>query len=368
LNTTPRYCAENILLIQLGDIGDVVLTTPALRAVKETYPNARVSVLVFKPYGSLLAGDPNIFEVVETTKIRGSMFRLLRETAAFARHLRQKHYDLVIDLRTGDRGAILSFLTGAPARIGYRGENNAFWLKIAFTEILRNLKAATRPVHPGADQSLRLLRKLGIDTSDSTPRLYPSPDDRLKAHALLASAGVTSGTKIVTINPFSRWKYKEWDNTKWSAVIDRLWEERRIPAVLIGASEEAAACQEIVKGRKGRAFNLAGKTTLSELAALISMSSLHLGVDSAAPHIAAAVETPTVTIHGPSDWRAWRIVNDKHRIVSAVMDCIPCSMTGCDGNGKSKCLDELGVDPVVKAALEVLESGTRLNSTSSPKE
>ena len=358
MNTTPRYCAENILLIQLGDIGDVVLATPALRAVKEAYPNAHVSILVFKPYGSLLAGDPNIFEVVETKKIRGSMFRLLRESVAFARHLRQKHYDLVIDLRTGDRGAILSFLTGAPARIGYRGGNGAFWLRVAFTEILRDLDAASRPVHPGADQSLRLLRKLGIDTADSTPRLYPSPEDRLQAHALLAKAGVASGTRIATINPFSRWKYKEWDNNKWAAVIDRLWEERRIPAVLIGASEEAAACQEIVEGRKDHAFNLAGKTTLNELAALISISSLHLGVDSAAPHIAAAVETPTVTIHGPSDWRAWRIVNDKHRVVSAAMDCIPCSKTGCDGSGQSKCLDELGADPVVRVALEILESIT----------
>ncbi len=348
-----RGC-RNILLVQLGDIGDVVLTTPTIRAVKEAYPDARVSILIFKPYGSLLAADPNVHEVVETARIRGSLFQRLREVVAFARHLRQRQYDLVIDLRTGDRGAILSFLTGAPVRVGCRGIKQQFWHEILFTQIIRDLKVAPPPVHPGADQSLRVVRELGITTEDSTPRLYIAPGDRLHAEVLLAEAGLAPGTRMVTANPFSRWKYKEWSNAKWGGVIDRLWEERRIPAVLIGSPEEAAGCGEIVAGRKGRAINLAGKTTLGELAAVLSMSSLHIGVDSAAPHIAAAVGTPTVTIHGPSDWRAWRIVDERHKVVGAAMDCVPCSMTGCEGSGRSRCLEDLAVEPVVRATLELL--------------
>ena len=347
-------CPENIFLIQLGDIGDVVLTTPTIRAVKETYPDARVSILIFKPYGSLLAADPNIYEVVEMARIRGAVFRLLRESVAFARCIRQKHYDLVIDMRTSDRGAIVSFLTGAAARIGYRGGKYPFWLKILFTKILRDMKVAPPSVHPGADQSLRVVRELGIDTKDSTPKLYIAPDDLLRANTLLAEAGIVSGTPMVTINPFSRWKYKEWDNVKWGEVIDRIWEVHQMPSVLIGAQEEASASQKIVVGREGRVINLAGETTLGELAAIISLSSLHLGVDSAAPHIAAALGTPTVTIHGPSDWRAWRIVNEQHKVVSPVMDCLPCNMTGCDGSGKSRCLEELAAEPVICAALELL--------------
>ena len=159
---------------------------------------------------------------------------------------------------------------------------------------------------------------------------------------------------MVTINPFSRWKYKEWNNAKWGEVIDRIWEAHRIPAVLIGSPEEATACQEIVAGREGRAINLAGKTTLGELAAVISMSSLHLGVDSAAPHIAAALGISTVTIHGPTDWRGWRVVNERHKVVHPAMDCVPCNMMGCNGGGKSRCLDELAADQVIGAALELL--------------
>lgn len=348
-----RGC-RNILLVQLGDIGDVVLTTPTIRAVKGAYPDARVSILIFKPYGSLLAADPNIHEVVETIRTRSSLFRRLRELVSFTQRLRQKHYDLVIDLRTGDRGAILSILTGAPVRVGCRGIRQQFWHEILFTKIIRDLKVAPPPVHPGADQSLRVVRQLGITTEDSTPLLYIAPGDRLRAEALLAEAGLAPGSGMVTVNPFSRWKYKEWDNAKWGEVIDRLWEERHFPAVLIGSPEEAAGCEEIVAGREGRAINLAGKTTLGELAAILSMSSLHLGVDSAAPHIAAAVGTPTVTLHGPSDWRAWRTVNDQHRVVSAAMDCLPCNMTGCDGGGKSRCLDGLAAESVIRVTLEPL--------------
>jgi len=345
---------ENILLIQLGDIGDVVLTTPTIRAVKDTYPDARVSILVRKAFGSLLTADPNLHEIIEAKKTRGSLLRSLREHILLARRLRIARYDLVIDLRTGDRGAILSFLTGAPVRVGRHENNKPFWHDRVFTKIIRDPKSAPPPIHQGADQSLRIVREIGIDTTDSTPKLYIAPEDRLNACTLLTKAGIAPEAKIITVNPFSRWKYKEWNSAKWGEVIDRIWETHRIPAVLIGAPEEAAACHEIVAAREGRLINLAGKTTLGELAAVISMSSLHMGVDSAAPHIAAALGTPTVTIHGPTDWRAWRIVDKHHKVVSPVMDCLPCNMKGCDGSGKSQCLEDLAAEPVICAALELL--------------
>lgn len=356
---------RNILLVQLGDIGDVVLATPAIRAVKESHPAARLSILVFKPYGSLLAADPHLHEIVETSRVSGSFTRRIQEYSIFVRELRQRHYDLVIDLRTGDRGALLSFLSGAKMRIGCQGTRKQFWHDFLFTRVLRELKAAPLPVHPGADQSLRVVRELGITTEDSTPHLYIAPADRQRATALLAEAGLAPATGMVTVNPFSRWKYKEWSNEKWGEVLDRLWEARRVPTVLVGSPEEATGCEEIVAGREGRTISLAGKSSLGELAAILSMSSLHLGVDSAAPHIAAAVGTPTVTLHGPSDWRAWRVISEQHRVISPVMDCLPCNKKGCDGNGKSHCMDELGVESVVRMAQEILELlGQRGNALS----
>ncbi|MFQ5736971.1 MAG: glycosyltransferase family 9 protein, partial [Thermodesulfobacteriota bacterium] len=323
-------CIHNILLIQLGDIGDVVLTTPTIRAVREQYPEARVSIMVRKPFGGLLAADPNLFEVVETEKFRGAPFHGLREHARFAQRLRKARYDLVIDLRTGTRGAIMTFLTGAPMRVG-RHCVKPFWHDRLFTELVRNSANAPPPTHPGADQSLRIVRAIGIATTDSTPRLYLSGRDTTRAGEIISRCTVPSGARMITINPFSRWKYKEWPGRKWGQVIDRLWEGHRAFSLLVGSQEEAAAAAEIARGREGRTCNLAGTTTLGELAAVIAKSTLHLGVDSAASHIAAAVGTPTVTVHGPTDWRAWRVCDDMHRVVSPDMDCVPCHQKGCDG-------------------------------------
>lgn len=348
MRTTPDPPPRNILLIQLGDIGDVVLTTPTIRAVKECHPAARLSILVFKPCGNLLAADPHLHEVIETSRVRGPLFRRLREYAAFVRSLRQKRYDLAIDLRTGDRGALLSFLSGAKSRIGCRGIREQFWHDMLFTRVIRDLKVAPPPVHPGADQSLRVVRELGMDTKNSIPRLYAAPSDLVRAREILAEAGASPEAGMITINPYSRWKYKEWSDEKWVEVIAKLWEAYRIPAVLIGSPEEAAGCQKIIEGCKGHAINLAGKTTLGELMGVISLSRLHLGVDSAASHIAAALGTPTVTIHGPTDWRGWRVASDKQIVISPEMDCVPCSQMGCNNTGQSKCLEQFAANTFIQ--------------------
>jgi predicted lipopolysaccharide heptosyltransferase III len=357
---------SNILLIQLGDIGDVVLTTPTIRAVKETYPEARVSVMVRQPFGSLLMADPNLHEVVKAAKVRGTLLHTLREYLRFARRLRRARYDLVIDLRTGDRGAILSFLTGAQVRVGLHEDNKPFWYKHLFTKLLFDPPYAELPVHPGAGQSLRIVRAIGIDTQDSVPKLYFASKDRDHAVKLLAECGLTPASRWVTINPCSRWKYKEWGYEKWGEIIDLLWQNHRLAAVLIGSPEEASTTREITAGRNDHTFNLAGKTTLGELSALIAMSTLHLGVDSAAPHIAAAVGIPTLTIFGPGNWKSWTIADELHRVVTSKLPCVPCNRMGCDDSGKSQCLDELNTDSVFKEASAILSAIDRIRAVGTP--
>jgi len=345
---------RNILLVQLGDIGDVVLTTPTIRAVKEVYPDARVSVLVRKPFGDILLADPNLFEVVESEKTRGTLFHNLREYLRLVNRLQQAHYDLVIDLRAGDRGAILSFCTGARERIGRYCGDKRFWHNFLFTTTVREPQAAPLPVHPGADQSLRIVRFIGIDTEDTMPRLYINPTDQARATELLSGYGLTPANRWATINPFSRWQYKEWDHGNWSQVIDSLWSKHKLPSVLIGSKEETSAAESIIKGCEGYSFNLAGKTTLGELVAIISMSTLNLGVDSAAPHIAGAVGTPSLTIHGPSDWQAWRVADTLQKVISANIECVPCNSKGCNNTGTSQCLIQLKTEAVVEMAEDIL--------------
>lgn len=356
----PDRTPKNILVIQLGEIGDVVLATSTFRAVKETYPGSRLSVLVRKPCASLLEADPHLDDIVEVAKSSRKITEFGRENFDLVRKLRGEAYDLVIDLRTGDRGTILAFLTGAPVRIARHDPGQPFWRRWLLTSLLPDQPHASPPVHPGADQSLRLVRALGMDTNDSTPRLAVSGKASARIPELLRSVGFGAGERWITINPCSRRKYKEWVHDRWAEVADGIWERHRIPAIFVGAPEESGTAEGIVRRCAGRAVSLAGKTSLGELAALLARSTVHLGVDSAPPHIAAAVGTPTVTIFGPSDWKGWIVTDATHRVVTPDRDCAPCSDTGCEDSHRSLCLEELGTDAVIREAVKVLEriSGT----------
>lgn len=351
---------RNILVIQLGDIGDVVLATPTFRAFKETYPDARLSVLVRRGYGSLLAGDPHLFEVLEVTKTRSKLLEA-SENFRLAGRLRRARYDLVFDLRTGDRGAILAFLSRAPVKVAFGGAG-ASWRRYVFTRMIGQdeLRVAPPPAHPGADQSLRLVAPIGVGTSDSRPKLYVTEQAAANVRRLLASEGLPGDARFITVNPFSRWKYKEWGYGKWVKVLDGVRDRYGLPALVVGAKEDAEAASGIAGRCKPEARSVAGMTTLGELAALLSRSVLHLGVDSAAPHIACAVGTPTVTIFGPSDWRGWTIPDAIHRVVDPDDPCVPCHKKGCDHTEVSRCLDNMGTEMVLREAGEALEaSGAR---------
>lgn len=350
-DTHPR----NILVIQLGDIGDVVLATASFRALKDRLPDARVHALVRKGCGTLLAADPNLGGIFESRRGGGKLFDAATENLALIRSLRAERFDLVIDLRTGDRSAILALLARGTKKVAFAGDG-AFWRRFIFTSLFDRLVTAPPPAHPGADQSLRILRAAGFDVEDFLPQLHVSDEADAEASRILSGAGVSPGTRFVTINPFSRWKYKEWGYGKWVEVLDRIHDRYGLPALLVGAKEEAEEAARIAGRCKPVARNVAGMTTLGELAAVLRRSALHLGVDSAAPHIAIAVGTPTVTIFGPSDWRAWTIPDATHRVVFPDDPCVPCHKKGCDHTEVSLCLDNMEPGKVIREVEEALEA------------
>jgi heptosyltransferase-3 len=337
---------KKILLVQLGDIGDVVWTIPTLWAVKGAHPQAQLSVLVREGIASLIEEEPSLDKVFEVRKNVGGFFRKGREQIRFLTALRREEFSLVIDLRAGDRGALLSYLTGAPLRISlhYR-EGVPFWRNRFFTHLI-DLPSPGKRVRGAAEQSLRLVRALGIEPRDTTPRLWVSKEGALRVRELLQNERIPESGKWITLNPFSRWRYKEWGIDKWQKIIDWLWNQYEVGSVIVGAPEEKERAVSLEHASRGSLFNLVGKTTLKELPGVLQLSLLHIGVDSAAPHIAAAVGTPTVTIYGPSDWYEWAPVGDRHKVIVPEGACIPCRKKGCEDSGRSRCLEELRVDQV----------------------
>jgi heptosyltransferase-3 len=339
---------RKILVIQLGDIGDVVWAIPAFWALKDAFPQAGLSVLVRNPNGDLLLNDPHIDKIFQVDQ--QSLFSGMR----LLKNLRREKFDLLFDLRADDRGAFISFLSGAKIRAAlyYR---RLFWRNRAFTHLV-DPPPVKEKILGAAEQSLKIIRGFAIKETTSTPQIFVAEKLKDKLSTLLTEEKIETKYGWVSINPFSRWSYKEWDMDKWRQLAFFIWQTYRMPVIITGSAAEKTQADALVAASFSPIYNLAGKTTLREMAALLQMSRLHIGVDSAAPHIAAAVGIPTITIYGPSDWRDWAPPGEKNKVVLPDMDCSPCHKKGCDGNGRSECLDNLPVAKVQDAVEAMLNN------------
>jgi len=346
---------SRILLIQLGDIGDIVWATPTFRAVGEAYPQAEVSLLLREGLGSLVQADPYIHRIFEIPRHEGNVLQKAQRQVDLIRALRRERFDLVIDLRLDDRGAFMALLTGAPRRVSLI-DRTAVWRNRLFTHLV-DPPPAPRRIYGAAEQSLQIVRGVGVKTRDATPKLWVDDETAGTVRCLLDREGISAMERWISINPFARWPYKEWDDEKWIRLVDWLWEEHTFAVVIVGSSQERERAACIKEKSRGTVFNLAGRTTLGELVGVLGASSLHIGVDSAAPHIAAAVDTPTITIYGPSDWLDWAPQGADHAVIAPDRECAPCHQKGCDGSGRSACLEELAVERVREKIQECLAGG-----------
>jgi len=337
---------SRILLIQLGDIGDVVLATPTMRTLRENFVSSMIFVLVHEPASGVVENCPWVDGTMSVVKKN----RGLRDTIAYHKDfltaLREGKFDLTIDLRAGTRGAILSLLSGAGIRIGRYSENGTLWRNRLFTHLVRpnNELDQYSSLH-----SLNILAPLDIDIKDTTPALEVPPEKENSALELLRKAKVPLEKPIIALHPFSRWGYKEWPIQNYIGLIDYIGSRYPVSLVLTGAPEEKDRAAEIVRGCNANVYNLAGRTSISELPGVLKRCRLLIGIDSAAVHIAASVGTPTTTIFGPSSPTNWAPRGTQHQVISMDLPCVPCRRKGCDNSGVSRCLSELGVQEVIAA-------------------
>ena len=336
---TPR----NILLVQLGDIGDVVLSTPCIRALRENYPQARIVVAVWDKAAELLGDCPWLDQVIAVTKRSRSLWEEIRFQIDFFRNLRRLHCDLAIDLRTGTRGAIMVFLSGASQRIGFDAEDGKLWRNSLFTSLLK--REYTPDLHV-ADYLLGLLAAFGIRTEQRIPELAVAEEKQEQIRIILENEAIPWDKKLVAVQPFSLWQYKEWGKEKYIALIRWLVAEYGVAVIVTGSAAENERAEEIVRSCGTGCYNFAGKTSLGIYAALLQQCRLFIGVDSAGLHIAAAVGTPTVGIFGPSSPVSWAPAGRQHLIIQKNLPCVPCRQKGCHNSEKSNCLDELTLEEI----------------------
>lgn len=309
----------NILLLQLKRIGDLILTTPAIGALRKNFPGARITVVVSRECAELL---PAISSADRTLVAN----RNLKDVAVFLTVAREK-FDYCVDFTQNDRSALLAFLSGARKRVAaHRVKDNSGNRARVYNEFT---KLRLKEVHT-LDYNLALLEPLGVSNASRVLQLEVPRPAHEKARQLLKAAKIDN--PFIIFHPGSARPEKFWDTRRWAEVISHARSNWRINCVLTGggsALEQKHICEIKAKLRQpvdslspesspgrvthpsrstlvGSIVDLSRKTDLLTLTALIAQARLLVTVDSAAMHLAAAKQTPQVVLFGPTNPFHWR--------------------------------------------------------------
>jgi len=330
-------------------LGDAVMTTPALAAVREGLPDARIALLAKPLVAELFRHHPDVDEVIvyeRPGRHEGSLGRL-----RLGAELRRRRFDGALLLQNAFDAALIAFLGRIPERAGYPTDARRFLLTLPV------------PMPPGiferhdVEYYLCLLDGLGIPRPEpAVLKLAVTGEEREAMATRLASLGIERGAPIVTINPGATYgSAKRWYPDRFAAVADALSAEWGAAVVIVGSTAEAPLSGEIEAATRTPPVNLAGKTTVRELMALLSLSSFLVTNDSGPMHIGAALGVPLVAIFGPTDWRRTSPWSGRAKVVRVEVDCSPCRLRVCDRG--HECM--LGVTPgmVLDAARQLLPGG-----------
>jgi heptosyltransferase I len=333
---------RKILLIKLSAVGDVVHTIPVLNKVRRRYPSAELDWVVTPGIAELLRHHPAITNIIEFERDVWLRPWRLAPFAAYARlasRLRAAGYDLVIDMHGQFRTAVLTLATGASARIGFdrprarvwdasprkfpvearkhawQGAREGSWL--AYTH---HIAVPTLDLH-AVDRYLNVGPILGLDQGPADFS-FPIPQAaNSRVDELLRQHGINR-TDLVIMAPGTIWETKQWGTDKF-AQIARHFLTKGFAVILIGSPRERVVCEKVADLARD-AVDLAGMTTLSELAALIRRSTLNITNDSGPMHLAVALNRPVVSIFGPTDPVWIGPYNRANAVLHAQLQCSPC--------------------------------------------
>lgn len=306
---------KKILVIKLRHIGDVLLTIPVFRALKESFPNVHIAALLNSGTEDVLVGNSLIDEIIifdRNIKKRDIFTKYLKEIS-FLRLIRAKNFDMIIDLTSNDRGAIISFFSGARYRLAYDPKGKGLIGKRhLYTHLAKN-----RGGQHTVLKNLELVRQFGIDTKDLTLDFFIPQDAEIFVRRTFSEYGISTSDKVVHIHPTSRWLFKCWKDEYFAEVIK--WLINKGVKIVITSSSETKEIDKVAQILSlipsNRVLNLCGKISIKQLAAISKASSLFLGIDTAPMHIAAAVGTPVIALFGAGakNWSPW---GEGHVVIS----------------------------------------------------
>lgn len=352
-----------ILLIRLRLIGDVVFTTPAIRAVRRARPDARITYLVERESAPVVEGNPHVDEVLVVPRSRG-LSRVL-DDVRLARRLRRERFDTVIDMHGGPRSGWLTLATGAPERIGYAIPGRA-WMYTRAVARPRELRAR----HSVLNQWDLLHALEGWTHGDADPvrdpvEMAPDPRAERRVAERLAACGVSAVHDLIVVHVSAGNPFRRWPEDAFVRLVTGLALSPTRRLILSSGPSDRSAAERIARDARAALGSTAaarvldfGDFDLAELRALVARSRLFVGGDTGPLHIAATTATPVVAVFGPtlpersSPWR------DPAYATAAVgvdgLPCRPCDQRQC-APGDYRCLTTLMPEDVLAAAERLLK-------------
>lgn len=344
-----------ILLIRLSAIGDIVMASPVIKSVRQRYPAARISWLVQPESLPLLEHNPDLNEVIVWPRKRwqqlwqGRRWSLLwREIGQFRRMLRDRHFDLAIDMQGLLKSGILAWLSGAGERIGLGSKEGSGLL------MNRVVERGGDPARIGSEY-LHLTERLGLDPGSFEMRVALSAADLQFVRDFVVANRLRSGYTVIC--PFTTRDQKHWFNDRWIQLIPKLQREFGVPVLILGGAVDRSTSQHISSLVGAASIDMTGKTGLSQAAAIISEAKLLIGVDTGLTHMGIAFSRPTVALFG-STCPYLNTTHDNAMVLYHEFSCSPCRRNPTC-NGAFDCMAAITVGEVVNAALAVIQKSGR---------
>lgn len=327
-------------------IGDVVLTTPIIHSVRKALPDAYIAFLGDKHAVSLLQRSPHLDEIIPFDFSKPTII----EQPRVAFHLRRRKFDLAIDLFGNPRSALLTYLSGAPMRIGpeRKGRGKLYTIQV---------RDDGRP-KTAIEFHNQYIRAAGIQPIDSAPRIFLTDDEKREARIYLQwlereSAPLDFTKPIIGIHPGASWPAKRWLPERFGALADLLAAKLGAHIIVTAGPNDDDVVALMLKHSVAH-VKVLRSLPLRELAAILSHCSAYIANDNGTMHIAAAVGTPTVGIFGPGEEDIWfpYPASEGHIALRKDVPCHPCRLDFCnrEGEGYMECMKLLTIEEVFNAA------------------
>jgi len=349
----PEAGKPAILIVRLSAIGDVVFASPLIHALRLRYPAAHISWLAQPEARVLLEHHPELDEVIvwprgewETLWRQRRLLALWRAIRAFRKTLRARRFDMALDVHSLMKSGFLTWLSGAPQRIGLGSREGSQWL---MTRLIG--KGDSKRI---GSEYLRLAEVLGLPVDDFEMKLVLGEADDRFAGKLIDERGLQNGYAVIC--PFTTRPQKHWFETSWIHLVPQLQQQLGLPVVLLGGPGDREAATRIQAGVNGALTSLAGETSLTQAAALIKHADLVIGVDTGLTHMGIAFNRPSISLFG-STCPYLDTTHDNAVVLYHKLDCSPCKRRPTC-NGRFDCMRAITVNEVLDQARRLLHAGS----------